>query len=140
MSGENKSEIFNPIAYYAALLNPYAAFNLISDGLCRVWLSYYCCSFPSLTSSPSQSSYHLPLLSHCRNRPLDSVYPYFNVPCFFGCCLALTCVAVTLFRTYYLFEFEFGNEKERKEEKIGSTSTYLASCIIGEQGFKGVGE
>lgn len=36
MSGENKTEFFNPIAYYAALLNPYAAFNLISDGLCRV--------------------------------------------------------------------------------------------------------
>lgn len=40
--GKKKTWIFSsPSPIYAALLNPYAAFNLISNGLCRVWLSYY---------------------------------------------------------------------------------------------------
>lgn len=59
-------------------------------------------SFPSLTSSPSQSSYHLPL-------PLP--WTRYILTCPFS---LLPCPALP---TYYLFEFGKRKEKEKKKKK-----------------------
>lgn len=60
-------------------------------------------SFPSLTSSPSQSSYHLPL-------PLP--WTRYILTCPFS---LLPCPALP---TYYLFEFGKRKEKKRRKKKV----------------------